>query len=428
MKRYINRIFFLTLICFTALFSACSSDDAPAVPVDPPVDPQPEPVTPSDRDVLAASIKKDAATVAECLDLSAIEISGQTTKQLLALMNRGRYFKSDIMTAITLLTLKNVQEKKNAYGLRVVFDEMGNYNFTPNNSGQLIFIFPAAVADYPKTLYKLTFASNRNWDDVPELFNLTLSGMFNDKELVLNKLVANIEMDSEYPGMAAITLGTFAFNGRVDYCTPDADDSRSNCAMDIKASRGDGGTLIFSLDYEQNGRTVFDTTVGFPLPEDFIINSIGEAIDGADGITASAVVLDDLKTMAKIARGSTFLPALREVIEGVSSKVITPKEFSERVERLNASMRMQIACEKEEAIPMKFLGEKGEEAYCLMPAFRFEGSTDYTSLKQVVDKTTYDNLVEIYKKTALPVSETAAAYSDLLTVMMQILPIPGTKQ
>lgn len=59
----------------------------------------------------------------------------------------------------------------------------------------------------------------------------------------------------------------------------------------------------------------------------------------------------------------------------------------------------------------------------LMPAFRFEGATDFVPLKQVVNASTYDNLVEIYKKTALPVSDASAAYSDLLTMMMQILPI-----
>ncbi len=110
MKRLLSRIFFLTLICSAALFSACSSDDAPAVPVDPPVDPQPVP--PSDRDVLAAKLKKDAAVLADQLDFSAIETTSDATRQLLSLMGRGRYFMRDMQTAMVMITARNISERK----------------------------------------------------------------------------------------------------------------------------------------------------------------------------------------------------------------------------------------------------------------------------------------------------------------------------
>ena len=425
MKRLLSRIFFLTLICSAALFSACSSDDAPAVPVDPPVDPQPVP--PSDRDVLAATLKKDAAVLADQLDFSAIETTSDATRQLLSLMGRGRYFMRDMQTAMVMITARNISERKLAYGLRVVFDEKANYRIG-TTGGSLEFIFPATIGDYPKTLYKLTFASNKNWDAVPELFNLTLSGMFGDRERVLSKSSANIVMASDYAGMAAIALGAFAFDGRMNFFTPD-DPDRSVCAVDLMAMRDANNTLSFGCDYEQGGRTVFDMTVDLPLPEDFVINSIGEAVEAAEGIEAVADVLGNLAVESVIADGADFMPALRDVMEGVKDKELAPEEFSRRVERLNGSLLMVIAGEDNtEPVPMKLLGEQGEEAYCVMPAFRFAGSSDYTPLKQVVDAATYDNLVEIYHKTALPVGKTAAAYSDLLTVMMQILPIPGTKQ
>ena len=213
MKRLLSRIFFLTLICSAALFSACSSDDAPAVPVDPP----------SARDVLAATLKKDAAVLADQLDFSAIEATSDATRQLLSLMGRGRYFMRDMQTAMVMITARNISERKLAYGLRVVFDEKANYRIG-TTGGSLEFIFPATIGDYPKTLYKLTFASNKNWDAVPELFNLTLSGMFGDRERVLSKSSANIVMASDYAGMAAIALGAFAFDGRMDFFTPDDPD------------------------------------------------------------------------------------------------------------------------------------------------------------------------------------------------------------
>ena len=257
MKRLLRRIFFLTLICSAALFSACSSDDAPAVPVDPPVDPQPVP--PSDRDVLAATLKKDAAVLADQLAFSAIETTSDATRQLLSLMSRGRFFMRDMQTAMVMITARNISERKLAYGLRVVFDEKANYRIG-TTGGSLEFIFPATIGDYPKTLYKLTFASNKNWDAVPELFNLTLSGMFGDRERVLSKSSANIVMASDYAGMAAIALGAFAFDGRMDFFTPD-DPDRSVCAVDLMAMRDANNTLSFGCDYEQGGRTVFDMTV-----------------------------------------------------------------------------------------------------------------------------------------------------------------------
>ena len=252
--------------------------------------------------------------------------------------------------------------------------------------------------------------------------------MFGDRERVLSKSSANIVMASDYAGMAAIALGAFAFDGRMNFFTPD-DPDRSVCAVDLMAMRDANNTLSFGCDYEQGGRTVFDMTVDLPLPEDFVINSIGEAVEAAEGIEAVADVLGNLAVESVIADGADFMPALRDVMEGVKDKELAPEEFSRRVERLNGSLLMVIAGEDNtEPVPMKLLGEQGEEAYCVMPAFRFAGSSDYTPLKQVVDAATYDNLVEIYHKTALPVGKTAAAYSDLLTVMMQILPIPGTKQ
>lgn len=425
MKRLLDRILLLTLICSAAIFSACSSDDAPAVPVDPPVDPQP--VAPSDRDVLSATLKKDAAVLADKLDFSAIKATSDATRQLLSLMGRGRYFMRDMQTAMALVTARNISENKVAYGLRVIFDEKANYRIGTTD-GSLEFIFPAAVGDYPKTLYKLTFASSRNWDAVPELFRLTLSGMFDDRELVLSKSSANIVMASDYPGMAAMTLGAFAFDGRVDYFTPDAA-GRSVCAIDLMATRNATGTLCFSFEYEQDERTILDMTADLPLPKDFVINSIDEAVETAEGIEAVSNVLGNLSVTSGIADGAVFMPALKEVMEGVKDKELAPEEFSRRLERLNASMLMEIACKgNSENVPMKLLGEQGDEGYCLMPAFRFAGSSDYVPLKQVVDASTYDNLVEICRKTALPVSETAASYADLLTLMMQILPIPGTKQ
>lgn len=368
----------LILISGSSLLVGCAVADDPY-----------NPEADRNRDMLATHFKADASVLADNLNFDAITLSSQTTLQLLALMNKSRTFKEDVKKMIALLTIQNLTDRTNSHGLRIIFDEKGNYQVGPSEG--MVFIFPATVDGYGKMLYKLSMASNRNFNEVPELLRVTLSCMYQDKEVVLNSSVASVKMTSDFPGMAAITLGTFSFESKIDYFLPDAKDAAKASTIDIVGSRESDGNVNFQLGYVQNKLNILDANMNIPLPADYVIKSIRGMMETVNSITVSSSILDDLYVTGNI-KGD-----------------------------------MQIACGKDgSAIPMKFVDVQEGETTLKMPAFALDYSSDYTLLKDIVDADTYAQLMNLYQQTASRISVTSTDYADLLTMLLQILPIATT--
>ena len=381
MKRILNWAVALMLICGSPLLTACSSDDNSS-------EPSKNPEAEKNRELLAAHFKADAAVLNETLDYDAIDLSTQATKQLLALMNKSRYFKDDMKTMMALLTIQNAADKSKSHGVRVVFDEKGNYK--AGSGDGMAFIFPAAIDGYAKMLYKLSMVTNRNWSDIPEQLTVILSCMHNDKEVVLNRSVSNVKLNSAYPGMAAIVLGTFDSESKIDYSLPDAGDR--NCTIDLKVSKGSDDMLNFDFGYVQDKLNILRVSENFPMPTDLTVSSIREAMADGSQKVVDATLLDDL------------------FVKG------------------DVNGNMQIACGKGgKDIPMQLVKEQVGDVERLMPVFALDYSSTYTPLKEIVDAGAYENILNIYHETASSVSTSAAVYSDLLTMLMQILPIGVTK-
>ncbi|SEA54929.1 hypothetical protein SAMN04487851_10849 [Prevotella sp. tc2-28] len=378
MKRMLNWAIALILISGSSLLVGCAVADDPY-----------NPEADRNRDMLATHFKADASVLADNLNFDAITLSSQTTLQLLALMNKSRTFKEDVKKMIALLTIQNLTDRTNSHGLRIIFDEKGNYQVGPSEG--MVFIFPATVDGYGKMLYKLSMASNRNFNEVPELLRVTLSCMYQDKEVVLNSSVASVKMTSDFPGMAAITLGTFSFESKIDYFLPDAKDAAKASTIDIVGSRESDGNVNFQLGYVQNKLNILDANMNIPLPADYVIKSIRGMMETVNSITVSSSILDDLYVTGNI-KGD-----------------------------------MQIACGKDgSAIPMKFVDVQEGETTLKMPAFALDYSSDYTLLKDIVDADTYAQLMNLYQQTASRISVTSTDYADLLTMLLQILPIATT--
>lgn len=381
MKRMLNWAIALIMISCSSLLVGCAPADNPS------------PYIPSEadrnRDALATHFKTDASVLADNLNFDAITLSSQTTSQLLALMNKSRTFKEDVKKMIALLTIQNLTDRTNSHGLRIIFDEKGNYQVGPSEG--MVFIFPATVDGYGKMLYKLSMASNRNFNEVPELLRVTLSCMYQDKEVVLNSSVASVKMTSDFPGMAAITLGTFSFESKIDYFLPDAKDAAKASTIDIVGSRESDGSVNFQLGYVQNKLNILNANLNIPLSTDYVIKSIRGMMETVNSITVSSSILDDLYVTGNI-KGD-----------------------------------MQIACGKDgSAIPMKFVDVQEGETTLKMPAFALDYSSDYTLLKDIVDADTYAQLMNLYQQTASRISVTSTDYADLLTMLLQILPIATT--
>lgn len=378
MKRMLNWAIALIMISCSSLLVGCAVADDPY-----------NPEADRNRDMLATHFKADASVLADNLNFDAITLSSQTTSQLLALMNKSRTFKEDVKKMIALLTIQNLTDRTNSHGLRIIFDEKGNYQVGPSEG--MVFIFPATVDGYGKMLYKLSMASNRNFNEVPELLRVTLSCMYQDKEVVLNSSVASVKMTSDFPGMAAITLGTFSFESKIDYFLPEAKDAAKASTIDIVGSRESDGSVNFQLGYVQNKLNILDANMNIPLPADYVIKSIRGMMETVNSITVSSSILDDLYVTGNI-KGD-----------------------------------MQIACGKDgSAIPMKFVDVQEGETTLKMPAFALDYSSDYTLLKDIVDADTYAQLMNLYQQTASRISVTSTDYADLLTMLLQILPIATT--
>lgn len=378
MKRILNWAIALIMISGSALLVGCSSDDNSS----------PSGISEADRnrEMLATHFKTDVSLLEDNLNLEAITLSSQATSQLLDLMNKSRSFKEDIKTMMALLTIQNLADRTNSHGLRIVFDEKGNYLVSPSDG--MVFIFPATVDGYEKTLYKLSIVSDKNWNDIPELLHVTLSCMYKDKEVVLNNAVASINMTSGYPGMAAITLGAFSIDSKVDYFLPDAKDAPKASSMDIIASRGRDDSAELQFCYVQNKLNILSAKVDIPLPADYNVKSISSMVETVNSIAFSANLLEDLYFTGDI-KGD-----------------------------------MQITCGKNgNAIPMRLVDVQEGETTIKMPAFALDNSSDYTLLKDIVDADTYAQIMDFYQQTASRISFAPTVYSDLLTGLLQMLPI-----
>ena len=418
MKRIINWTMVLILMCGSGFLAACSSssDDSPSAPVEPSE-------AEKNRELLATHFKNDASLLVETLDYDAINMSSQATDLLLKLMNKSRYFKDDMKKLMALLTIQNAVDKKNTHGVRVVFDEQGNYK--ASTASGMVFIFPATVEGYEKMLYKLAFSSDRNWDDIPEKLTVTLSCMYDGKETVLNKSVSDIKMDSNYPGILSIVLGTFSFNSNVEYFLPGTTDAAST--LNIAASRINDGSLLFSFGYVQDKQNILNATTALPLSKDKAISSMAEVVENADNFTIQASIVNDIFFTGNVEKGKSFLSALNNVIANSGSKEQTLEQYNEYVKQLNATISMQIACGAlGKGIPTQLTGEKNEDRFSVMPAFALDNTSEYTPLRNIVDQATLENLQEILRQTAIPVSSGSTVYADLLTFLLQILPIGTT--
>lgn len=379
MKRIINWAMALIIIGGSSLLAACSSDDNSS---------SESPAAAKNREMLATHFKTDTAVLDENLNANAVDMSTQAISQLLMLMGKSRYFKEDMQKMLLMLTIQNAADRSTSHGLRVVFDERGNYKVGTGDG--MAFIFPAVINGYDGTLYKLSMKSNANWDEVPTALNVTLSCMYGDREVVLCKSETNIKKNSDYPSFVALTLGAFNYDSKVAYSLPDTREGA--CTMNIVATRTDDGTVNVTYGYVQNALNILKVAITSHLPVDYVINTIEDAMAQAMDKKIDASMLDDL------------------FIKG------------------DVDDNMVITCGKEgNGVPMRFEKVQDGDITRRLPAFALDYTSAYTPLKGVVDAETYDSIVNLYDRAVVMAHESSTAYSDLLLMLMQILPVGGVK-
>ena len=218
------------------MFTSCSSDDTEIAPNPPDPDDPDDPETDPYQKYgdLIQHIQEDAKLLAENLNFDMLNTTVDINTQLLRVMDKGRNFTANIKTLIALMAVQNaVQHIKSvpadselakmgytayipldisSFGVRVVFDERGDYKVSPAEG--LEYIFPATIEGVGKTVYKMSLKNNGEWYEsvspgnfrqvkglacitrIPKAMTLTLSGLFDDKEINILQGVVNIEMEN----------------------------------------------------------------------------------------------------------------------------------------------------------------------------------------------------------------------------------------
>lgn len=407
MNRIFNWVLSLTLLFSATLFTSCCSDDGPST-------------YEKNSNNLRDHVKQDLTVLAETLNFDAMNMSAEVTKQFIQLTGKSRHFKNDLKAAMILATIQNISQNTHIHGMRVVLDEKGNYNFSPAEG--LVFIFPATIEGRGTNLYKMTLKNSRNWNEASGAFTMTMSALYNDKEVVLNKVELNISKKNEYAmGIEGLALGAFNMNSKMEYYPIAGEDEGVASSIEMDMTRSEEGSLELSIAYSQKEQTIFDSWFVLPLAQDVPLMDIDSAIENCEEIGAIANILNDIHISGTVNGGKELVTLWKDLFNNGS---LPAEQYNEYVKKLDENIDLHVSCGNEGSyIAMKLMGSQDAEGNFMMPTFDFDGSSHFTPLNKVLDETTMETLKSTYKYTALPVTNAATSYSDMISILMQVLPV-----
>ena len=293
MKRIINWVLFASLFLGLTMQTSCSSDDdGDSINGE----------VRKERDQLLTHIEDDVQSMDETLDFELFDMITQVQTQLLTYMGKDPRFSNNLKKVVSLMAVRNafqnIHQVENgselaamgyqayipvdimAFGVRVIFDEHGNYTMKPAEG--LEFVFPATVEGYGQTLYKIALRNEGEWYEsvtpaqlngvrglacvnrYPKQLNLRMTGLFNDEEVTLctGVLATMLEKtpDSQY-----VSFQTNEFQMGVDirsalkgntYGLPDDDSAIAFSWGTIESS---AGTLMNILSsFTQKGKEMLN--------------------------------------------------------------------------------------------------------------------------------------------------------------------------
>lgn len=406
MKRFFNWVFSLTLIFSATLLSSCCSDDGPST-------------YEKNRNDMHDHIKKDLTVLSETLNFDAMNMSAEVTKQFIQLTGKSRHLMDDLKAAMILATVQNVTQNTHIHGMRVILDEKGNYDISPAEG--LVFIFPATIEGRGTNLYKMTLKNSKNWNEASGAFTMTMSALYNDKEVVLNKAELNITKENEYAmGIAGLMLGAFDMNAYIEYFPTAGDDENAASKIELVLRRDENGTVGLGIGYNQKELNVLNLNITCPVAQDLPLTSVKSVMEDCEEIGIKADLLDDIHVNGTINNGSEFY----SIWEKMRIGSLSAEQYNEYVKQINELLNMQLTCGSDGgAITLQLMGNQDAEGNHLMPTFDFDGSRNFTPLKNFIDETTMEKLRSTYRDSATPVVNTASAYSDMISILMQVLPI-----
>ena len=430
------------IICGSSIFGSCSdNNDNPVNPVDEEAQ--------KVRTELVAHIKNDTKVLSDNLTTDGMSATTQINAQLMTLMGKGRNLMANLKQLISMMAIKNAVANAKAvtagselqkmgysayipvdissFGIRVIMDERGNYNVTPANG--LEFIFPATVEGVGTTIYKLAFRNSGQWYEavpkpaklgntkgvaivirIPTAMTMTMSGLFDNEEVVLQKGVLNIEPKKvTEAGYVSLEDNILQLSGQLSslvqgYDLPENDESLQFC---FNMNKGKVASSDFL--YTQKGQNLLRLT-----------NKTEE-----DASELEIDILQDLLISGIISHDFDFQTLLNLVQHGKDG-IITEEEFQYFVKVINDQCKLAIAYQPENTqVPMCLAAEQIQGYNVVLPAFKFADSPEYVPLSQLVDDETMDSFNSICSSFITILSSSADTYKQLFASVMQMMPMNG---
>lgn len=476
MKRIKYGVLFATLLFGSIAFTSCSTDKGEPSEANEEVK--------KEREELLAHVENEATWMADSLNFDALNMMTRVNEQLLEAMNKDPRFADNLKKVVTMLAARNALSNMkpveagselaqmgysayipidiSAFGVRVIFDEEGNYRFDPIEG--LEFIFPATIEGYGATAYKWSIKNNGDWYEsvspvhlngvrglacvsrIPKSFTMTMSGLFDDKVVTMLKGVVNIHLDEDAESdYVSFEGNAFQVEGQLTSCLQGAAYGLPNGDGQLNISYGIDQTdrMNIGFDFTQHGRRVMDGNARMELPQkktvvdqltDFLLDRsrLGQEdnllylaqIFAGNRTDVTLNILDELTLSGTIDDGTQFCQALYDVKQQGQDSPMSADEFDGCVQRLNQACNFFLSCPHiSQPVPFQWVAIQEDTKQDVQPALLFADNPEYIPLSELVGETTMDNIKKTHEATATAVGGAAGVSMQFISRLVQFMPL-----
>lgn len=404
------------------------------------------------REEILSHVKDDAKVLADNMNPEMLNITNQVFSQLMTLMAKDRNYMRNMKQILALMAANNALKSlrpipagsellKQGYqmyipvdiqtfGVQVVLDENGESRLFPCQG--LEFIFPATVEGLGTTLYKVAFKAGSKWNEtvapaqiqnlkgvacvyrVPETITMTLSGLFDNTEVVTLSQTSFEIGQSQVSGQTATSLKN------VGYGLPGVEST-----IDFKFDLLQDGKLNVGLSYTNDGQNIMTMAALMTLPEtrDFMELLSNLELNGSSA-DVDIEILGNLKLYGLISDGERFLQTVRDLYENSQNSQASKQEFSGMVDNFNACMQFYMTCQDAlKPLRFKLMPEWEGETNQVMPAIWSYEHGDFMPFSKLMAPSDMASVNSAFAFVVPPMSTNLLSNVGLFSRIMQMLPL-----
>ena len=400
-----------------------------------------------DREEILSHIKNDAKVLAEEMNPEMLNLTNEVYSQLMALMAKDRNYMKNMKQILAMMAANNALKKImpvtkgselakmgylmyipvdiQTFGVQVVFDENGSSRLFPCEGME--FIFPATVKGLSTTLYKVAFKAGSKWKEtvapaqlknlkgvacvyrVPETITITLSGLFDNKVLTLNKSTFDIG-ETLISGRSSTSLkGT-------GYGLPDVEST-----LDFKFSTAQKGKVQIDCNYVNNGLQIMTLQAMLTLPETGnLIERLSTNDFNGSHIDFDMQILNDLNLYGSIRDVAQFL----EAFMNITQNSISSADFSNNVDKINQYSEIHATCQNvTNPLYLQLMAKWVDNKNLLMPGIWSYENLELIPFDTYVEQADMDNINKVLEVVIPPMGSNTLLGVQVFSRMMQMLPL-----